>query len=168
MLFILALPSISSIKLKDAEVTIDPASRSLSCLCRRQMCLAAFLTPQGLLTPSQGEREREKWDLWVNLHRSRYTISNDVIHPSSRWHHMFLSLSPTVTSLRLMDVLMSFPRHWDVSVLTHRQFFGSVMQCTNSNSLKYDMKLSDDLVMREACLKTYWISLKVTSKPRLI
>lgn len=56
MLFVLALPSISSIKLKAAEVTIDPASLTLCC---RQMCLAAFLTPQGLLSSSQGERERE-------------------------------------------------------------------------------------------------------------
>lgn len=87
-------------------------SRSWACRCRRQMCLAAFLAPLGLLTLSHGEMGREKWDLWVNLHRSRYTISNDVMHPSSRWHHMFLSLSPAVTSLRLMDALMSFPRHF--------------------------------------------------------
>ncbi len=114
------------------------------------LSLLSMLLPQtdvfGSLPDSPGFiiplSRREKWDLWVNLHRARYTISNDVMHPSSCWHHVFLPVSHAVTTRRLMDALMSFSSHlfWIHDALHMQKLFeiwyDNLKWSSHDNSLK--------------------------------
>ncbi len=112
-------------------------SHSWACRCRRQMCLAAFLTPQGLLTPSHGERNGISE--WICIGHVIPSVMMSCIHQAAG------TICFCLTVLRLQHL-----GWWMLWCHFRDAFFGSMMHFTCRNSLKYDMIVSNDLVMTVA------------------